>query len=410
MLATTRTGGVRRRGGRLEGGLVVAQMALAVLLAAGAGLLIRSVANLRAIDPGINVNGVVVVDATMPRSFTAEDGGARSSTVLPALEACPGVEPVAARRSCRCGAPATTGASASRAGRCSTATTAFRMVTPRLFRDARRFRSARGRASKPSDREGTDRVVVINEALAAKFFRARIRSASVLLTFDDRGERVVGVVGNAAEANLTDAPVPARYMLYEHVPPVWHQVSFVLRTDCGRAHPGAARCRAIDDRQGRPPARGAADDHDEELFDLALGPTGQVVTLLSLLAGLALVLGAVGVYGVISHYVTAARATTASASRSVSSRSRVVRQVVGRGVGARRARQRDRHRRRPRRSRACSPHCSTACSRPIRCRWPGRRRAARRRHAGRVRAGPPRQPDGSRRRAAADRGRTHRRR
>ena len=73
-MATTRTGGVAGRGGRLEGGLVVAQMALAVLLAAGAGLLIRSVANLRAIDPGVESDGVAVVDATMPARLSA--GGA----------------------------------------------------------------------------------------------------------------------------------------------------------------------------------------------------------------------------------------------------------------------------------------------------------------------------------------------
>jgi hypothetical protein len=45
-------------------------MALAVLLAAGAGLLIRSVANLRAIDPGVKTSGVVIVDATMPLRLT----------------------------------------------------------------------------------------------------------------------------------------------------------------------------------------------------------------------------------------------------------------------------------------------------------------------------------------------------
>ena len=69
-MATTRTGGIAGRGGRLEGGLVAAQMALAVLLAAGAGLLIRSVANLRAIDPGFETANAVVVDATMPSRLT----------------------------------------------------------------------------------------------------------------------------------------------------------------------------------------------------------------------------------------------------------------------------------------------------------------------------------------------------
>src|SRR5215204_6035829 len=69
-MATTRTGGIAGRGGRLEAGLVIAQMALAVLLAAGAGLLIRSVVNLRAINPGIDTSRVVVVDATMPTRLT----------------------------------------------------------------------------------------------------------------------------------------------------------------------------------------------------------------------------------------------------------------------------------------------------------------------------------------------------
>ena len=73
-LSTTRTGGIGRRAGRLEAGLIIAQMALAVLLAAGAGLLIHSVANLRAIDPGVSVDGVAVIDATMPARLPADNG------------------------------------------------------------------------------------------------------------------------------------------------------------------------------------------------------------------------------------------------------------------------------------------------------------------------------------------------
>ena len=71
-MATTRTGGISTRGGRLEGGLVVAQIALAVLLSAGAGLLLRTVANLRGIDPGLDVTGVAVLDATVPTQLDAD--------------------------------------------------------------------------------------------------------------------------------------------------------------------------------------------------------------------------------------------------------------------------------------------------------------------------------------------------
>src|SRR5688572_31875983 len=79
VLSTTRTGGVGTRGGRLEGGLVVAQMAIAVLLAASAGLLIRSVANLRGIDAGVRVDGVAVLDVTMPAQFSHAE---RRNTLL----------------------------------------------------------------------------------------------------------------------------------------------------------------------------------------------------------------------------------------------------------------------------------------------------------------------------------------
>jgi ABC-type antimicrobial peptide transport system permease subunit len=68
------------------------------------------------------------------------------------------------------------------------------------------------------------------------------------------------------------------------------------------------------------------------VFDLAMGPVGQVVTLLSLLAALALVLGAVGVYGVISHYVTRRSRDYGIRIALGQQPSRVVRQVVGRGA------------------------------------------------------------------------------
>ena len=68
------------------------------------------------------------------------------------------------------------------------------------------------------------------------------------------------------------------------------------------------------------------------IFDLAMGPTGQVVTLLAVLAGLALVLGAVGVYGVISQFVTRRSRDYAIRIALGQRPSRVVRQVVGRGA------------------------------------------------------------------------------
>jgi predicted permease len=331
-MATTRTGGVGSRGGRLEAGLVVAQMALAVLLAAGAGLMIRSVANLRAIDPGLEVDGVVVVDATMPTRLTPDERRRAIAAVLPSLEGLPGVRAVAAAQKLPLRGSGDNWGIGILGRPDLNATTAFRMVTPNYF-TALGVPIKQGRNFGPSDREGSQRVVIVNEALAAKFFPGEDPIGKVLQTFDDAGERIIGIVGNVAEAKLTDNPEAARYMLYEHVPPVWHQVSFVLRTDdSDRLAVLLAAARSTIAREGGQLAVQQTTTM-RNIFDLAMGPTGQVVTLLSILAALALVLGAVGVYGVISHYVLRRSRDYGIRIALGQQPSTVVRQVVGRGAG-----------------------------------------------------------------------------
>ncbi|HEV3484957.1 MAG TPA: FtsX-like permease family protein, partial [Vicinamibacterales bacterium] len=331
-LATTRTAGVGTRGGRLEGGLVIVQMALAVLLAAGAGLLIRSVGNLRSIDPGVDVDGLAVIDATMPTRFNPEERRRTIVQMLPSLQGIPGVTSVAAAQKLPLrGSGDNWGLSIRGRTDLQDSTTAFRMVTRDYFTTLG-IPVLRGRDFGSSDRDGSERVVVINEALAAKFFPREDPIGRVLLTFDEQGERIIGIVGNAAEARLTDAQVPARYMLYEHLPFVWHQVSFVLRTD--RAETIAALVERARDTIARDGSNLAVQETTtmKHLFELAVGPAGQVVTLLSLLAGLALALGAVGVYGVISHYVTRRSKEYGIRIALGQAPSHVVRQVVG--VGA----------------------------------------------------------------------------
>jgi putative ABC transport system permease protein len=330
ILSTTRTGGVGSRGGRLESGLVVAQMALAVLLAAGAGLLIRSVANLRGIDPGLNRDTVAVIDAIMPAQLTPDERRRAILTVLPALEAVPGVRSVAAAQKLPLrGSGDNWGITI--VGRPPVnATTAFRMVTPAYF-GTLGIPITRGRGFLPSDREGTERVVVINEALAATFFPGEDPLGKVLQTFGETGERIVGVVGNTAEADLTDAPVPARYMLFQQVPIVYNQVSFVLRTDAIEPALVLLDTRSAIGREGSQLAVQQTTTM-KNIFDRALGPAGQVVTLVSLLAGLALVLGAVGVYGVISHYVVRRSREYGIRIALGQHPLLVIRQVVGRGA------------------------------------------------------------------------------
>jgi putative ABC transport system permease protein len=331
-MAATRTGGIAGRGGRMEGGLVIVQMALAVLLAAGAGLLIRSVANLRAIDPGVDTKGIIVVDATMPLRLTQPERRRVILDVLPSLLALPGVKSVAAAQKLPLrGSGDNWGIRIEGRTDLNGATTAFRMVSRDYFTTLG-LPIRRGRNFGPSDREGSEPVVIINEALAARFFPNEDPIGRLMLTFGDRTERIIGIVGNAAEANLTDAPTPARYLLYEHLPMVSPQVSFVVRTDGeerGAALAGTARSTLS--------ASGTQLAVQETLtmtsvFDLSVGAAGQTVTLLTIFAGLALVLGAVGVYGVMSHFVTRRSRDYGICIALGLQPVRVVRQVVARGA------------------------------------------------------------------------------
>ncbi len=303
-MATTRTAGISSRGGRLEGGLVVAQIALAVLLAAGAALLLRSVSNLRAIDPGLRMEGVVILDATMPTELGNDELRRLVLDFLPSLQALSNVRAAAATLKLPLrGAGHAWGIGIEGKPDLPRSTTYFRIVTHDYFR-ALGMEIVRGRGFLPTDRAGTERVVVINEALAAKYFGGEDPIGRVVQTgFDERGERVIGVVKNVAEANLTDGPVAARYMLYEQVPLMWHEVSFVLWAANPEATPALMQvARSTLQREGRRLALQGTVTM-ESVVDEAVGAPGRLVTLLSLVAGLALVLGAVGVYGIISHFV-----------------------------------------------------------------------------------------------------------
>jgi putative ABC transport system permease protein len=303
-IATARAGGISGRGGRLEGALVVAQIAIAVLLAAGAGLLLRSVSNLRSINPGIRVDNVAAVDVTMPSQLTQEQRHRAVIDMVPTLQALPGVRAVAAaERIPLRGSSDNWGMAIKGKPEVTGAVTAFRMITGDYF-TAMNIAVRRGRGFVPADRLSTERFVVINEALAAKYFPGEDPLGRVVETFDDRGERIIGVVANVAENTLTDPPVPARYMLYEQVPVMQPAATFVLAGANAEEVPRLlAAARTALQRDG---SRLAIERtlSMASVFDDAVGAPGRLATLLSLLAGLALLLGAIGVYGMISHFVT----------------------------------------------------------------------------------------------------------
>ena len=94
VLNRARTGGIGGRGGRLENSLVIAQVALAVMIAAAAALLARSVGNMYTVEPGVRVEGVAVVDVMLAGVSGHEKREQMLTELTTALRELPGVESV----------------------------------------------------------------------------------------------------------------------------------------------------------------------------------------------------------------------------------------------------------------------------------------------------------------------------
>ncbi|HEX6070875.1 MAG TPA: FtsX-like permease family protein, partial [Longimicrobiaceae bacterium] len=331
-LTRSRTGGIAGRGGRLESGLIVAQVGLVLLMAAGASLLIRSVQNLRAVDPGIAVEELAVVDLVLPASIEPARRAPLIRAIVEAVDAVPGTRSVASAQMAPLrDAGNNWGIEIEGREVPEGLTTAFRPATPGYL-ETMGVELRSGRMLRESDRnpEAEEGVVVINQALADELFPGE-DPLGRRIAFMQRWDRIVGVVGNVAEAGLRADPVPVRYMTHEQVPWLLPIETVVIRMDSGRA-PAAildAARRAI---QATAPTVAIQDlTTMGNIFDRAIGPARQVMSLLTLLGALAMALGTIGVYGVVSHFVTRRRRDWGIRIALGMRPARVMRRIIGQG-------------------------------------------------------------------------------
>jgi len=144
--------------------------------------------------------------------------------------------------------------------------------------------------------------VVINEAMAKKHFPGENPIGRRLVGGFGAPQRIVGVVQDVAEANLTDDDATVVYYLAGQAPIFGASASLVLRT----ADDASAEAVLDDARSAvtrvAPEFAVQGTTTMSRVLDAAVGPARQVMSLLALLSSLALVLGAVGIYGVIAHF------------------------------------------------------------------------------------------------------------
>ena len=295
-------------GRRLRSLLMVFEVSVALILLIGAGLMIKSFLRLQQVNPGFNLERVLTVELALPRSKYKEDHQVLSfyKDVVSRVESLPGVQAAAAIRTLPLGrGPGVLnleieGRPQLPAGHVIGAE--WQVVSPSYFR-AMGIPLLKGRLFTDQDVEDAPGVIVINDVMADRYWPNEDPIGKRISLVDARTGpylTVIGVVANVHQITLDSEPYPQMYEAYAQKPG-WGAALVVRTASDPMSMISAVRTQvsAIDSDQPlynvRTMEQVLADSVSLQRFNMLL---------MSIFTAVALVLAAVGIYGVISYSVS----------------------------------------------------------------------------------------------------------